>query len=498
MLAVLPRSGCGRRILGMVWRQQNRCGIASLIWLAAAVLAGGQEERQTAGPDLRNADLSFADHRGAKLRGANLAGAKIDRTKFDDADLRDSQGWDSVTAGWGLDAARANFSGTDLRGARLHGGHQGGNFSGADFSDADLRDAVLVGWFEGAKFTGANLQGALFCGVSGLDSELEGFRKRGALVTAADFAQAVAAGRSFHGLMLSGANLSHADVRGADFSGSYWHSGHLPGAQLQNANLRKVEWYWLQAADAQFQNADLTNSNFHSVTADRANFDGAKLAGADLSSSKFPGASFRQADLTGVNFSGCDLTGADLTGAKLDGIIVTSAILESIRGLPSETASELHTQAARWKVERAELFNRFVREWSTPLQFLGTVAGVACCLFGRQTARARKSFSVLLAINLLSSLPGLAFVLFLLCGGSPVVQMSDQGLWSTWVGLFPILVLYLLTLLVAALGASLYHLVRFVLLPPREQIGFSLAAACVTPLTCIFAGLAFFLLAPTA
>lgn len=459
-----------------------------------------QRGRDFRGVDLTNADLTMADFSGADLRGAKLAGAKLDRINLDDADLRGVIGWAEADLGFGLSANRANFSQTDLRGARVVGGSSGGYFEGADFRGSNLTDATLHGRFHGAKFDGAIVNGTLMVGALGIEPDQADLQRRGAIVNGSDFSAAVKAGRDFSGYQLSVAPLQGVDLTGAQLRGANMHSANISGTKLVGANLQKAELYFCDAQGARFEGADLSQAPLNYIRAADANFDGAKLRGATLYGADLTGTSFQNADLTNADLSFADLSGADLTGAVLNGIKVDAAIIDGVRGLDPATIRQLRGKAGRWRHDLFKGFEWFVSNLSLPLHlvltlFLGTLG-----LIGLYHARrgVRASFGVLAAINGLAVIPFLFALAFAALGGSHVAQMSDPHLWSAWFRLHGMLAMAMLVLLLASLICAGFHLVRHVFTGRQDRKVLSCIVALLTPVNCLLAFGAMALTAPDA
>ena len=142
------------------------------------------------GRDLRGAIFAFAslprvDFTGANLRGARLSGAQLQGASLHLAQLQGASLDSAQLQGASLDSAQ--LQGASLNWAQL----QGANLFGAQLQGASLRLAQLQGaWLEGAQLQGAWLAGA---------------QLRGALVASAQL----------QGVSFSGATLKATDLRGA-------------------------------------------------------------------------------------------------------------------------------------------------------------------------------------------------------------------------------------------------------------------------------------------
>ncbi len=456
--------------------------------------------RDLRGANLRKADLTMADFSGADLRGADVTDAKLDRVNLDGADLRGVIGWAKADLGLGLSANRANFAGTDLRNAKVAGGYSGGYFEKADFTQTDLTGATLAGRFHGARFEGATLRGALMLGAGGVESIREDLRKRGAIVVGEDFAAAVKSGRDFSHSLLQGAQLQDLNLTALRVQGADLHSANFDRTVLDGADLRGAALYWATAIQARFDGADLTDAQFDNVRADDASFVGAKLVHASLLGTHLPRANLRNVDLIGADLSYADLTGADLTGAILDDVEIEAAIFNGVRGLSAETCRALRGRAGRWRYDLEMAVNEFLEDWSFPVHLMLTPLALVLGLGGRQTTAARGSFTVLMGINAAALLPLLLVLGMGLLGGSPVAQLSvsNMGLWEAWFHAWPVLILVMAALLLGSLICGGFHIVRYVIMPPRNAALLSLCCVLVTVANCFFAAQVLFLMAPDA
>ncbi len=165
----------------------------------------------TLGPSARCAglDLRGIDARGINLRGGHFDGALLDGALLDGASLQKASLLDVA-------APRANFSKSQLDGAKLRL-----RADDALFTSADLQGAVLDGsGLAGADFIDANLVGASLVGVVG---------------TGAVFTRANLEGANLTGAQLAGADLSRANLVSAQLCGA-----DLTGVRLDNAMLERV------------------------------------------------------------------------------------------------------------------------------------------------------------------------------------------------------------------------------------------------------------------
>lgn len=443
--------------------------------------------------DFRGRDLSMGKYEGAKLRGASFAGAEIDRVTFDKADLSNTTGWAEADLGLGIEARAAILDGADLAGATCDG-----SFEWASFRGADLSNATLSGRFHGASFDGANVTGALFLGAGGTEALHDDLRARGAIVDKEDFAAAIAAGRSFRGTMLDGVALSNADLSGIDLDEASLHSADLIGSDLSEANLQKALLAWAEAEEANFEGATLSEAICVGLDARGASFRDAKLVATEMSGVDLQRADLTDADLTNADLRGADLAGANLQGAKLDGVQIDDAILDDVKGLSEDELASLQTQAARWQHDLERGWQDFLRNASLPLHLALSALALGLLVVGGALGRAKPAFVLLAVVNGAAFVPFALFVLFLLAGGSPVVQMSNYEMWSMWVHGWPLLLVWVGSAGVIGAGLALWEVVEKSVIGPRNELPLSIAMGLATPLNCFFALQVLFLIAPDA
>ncbi len=437
------------------------------------------------GADLTGSDLAMADFSGVDLRGANLTDARLDRMNLDGADLRGVIGWATVDLGFGegISVKGVNFSGLDLRNGRIWDcSFEKANFSGADlreamiasrsfekanFTNANLTGATLVGPFQGALFDGAKVNGALMLSTSGLEPLSEDLSKRGAIVTGKDFADAVRSGRDFSGAHLEDANLQDLDLSDAKLRGASLRRAHLDRTRLDRADLRQALLPYASIIHTRFNGADISGAYFACASAAGASFEDAKLVGARISSAYFTGVNLRNADLTKASLAYADLTGSDLTGAILDDIDVQAAILDGVKGLDPEKRRELHKQAGRWSYEFHRDLDRFLETCSLPLHILLTLITIVLTCIGLRTGFARPGYIALLAVNIVaaSAIPG-------------GLMLAGSG----FAGIFLLLgmIQFLGVVFLGAIIVGAFHIIRYVIIPPRNKPGLAASAALLT------------------
>lgn len=178
------------------------------------------------GLDLSKADFSCSDLRGAKfnhskLRGANFHCADFRRNRFDTVDF-----------------SGADLSGTDFSGARFNNVHfNGANLSGANFSGADFYTVD----FSGADLNGADFRGADFYTVDFGGADLNG----------ADFSSAHSLGGTFY----------RAKLKGAKFNDSYFGCNDFRHAHLHETDFSNSDFTLANFGNAHFENTDFNGSN---------------------------------------------------------------------------------------------------------------------------------------------------------------------------------------------------------------------------------------------
>lgn len=134
------------------------------------------------GQFLRLAALQGSDMRGASFRGADMTGVHFNRAKLDGANFAGANMAGAVLLGASLRGA--NLSDTRLDAARVHDADfTGANLQRANlrmleyvnnltFADADARGAIFRHAFLGrADFTGTDLRGADFTRATGLTNK---------------------------------------------------------------------------------------------------------------------------------------------------------------------------------------------------------------------------------------------------------------------------------------------------------------------------------------
>jgi uncharacterized protein YjbI with pentapeptide repeats len=248
------------------------------------------------------------------------------------------------------------------------------------------------------------------------------------------------------------------------------------------------------------RDADLTDAHLDNIRADGALFIGAKLTRTSLCGAHLSRANLCNADLTTANLSYADLTGVDLTGAILDDVKVEAAIFNDVRGLSPEAYRDLRGRAARWRHDLKMSVRDFLRDCSFPLHLMLTALAIVLARTGRQTTAARRSFTLLIGINVASLLPLLLCVIMGLLGGSRIAQMSvpSMGLWSMWVCFWPLLLVGMGSLLFGSLVCGGVHLIRHAIMPPRHRVLLSWCCVLATVANIFFATQVLLQMAPLA
>jgi hypothetical protein len=80
-------------------------------------------------------------------------------------------------------------------------------------------------------------------------------------------------------------------------------------------------------------------------------------------------------------------------------------------------------------------------------------------------------FHALNTANAMLAAAPAALMLLLLCGGSPVAQMSGPGAWQFWFAVWPALVLTTLAALLVIVAGFLYHVLVNLILKRRKEYG---------------------------
>ncbi len=440
------------------------------------------------------ADLTMSHFTGADLRGAIFTNARIDRITLDDADLRGVIGWPTTDIGLGITANRTNFSGVDLREWRCEGTY----FEAASFSDADLTGATLVGRFNGALFDRATVTNATMLGVAQSESLQHSLSERGAFATAEDFAEIARSGHDFSGHYLHGAQLQGVDLSGARLRRADLHSANLQQAHLHSADLQDAKFYWANLKQAQFDGAKLTEATLDGAECAEASFDGAQLTNASLRSADLRNASLRSANLSGVDLTGADLTDADLTGADLAGANIQIAILDGVRGIPTQQLQAMRQESGRAWHESVTLMRSLLEVCAIPLHVALTVTccGMACWWWRNNPSSVL--FKALATTNLLAVMPWVIGIVFTIRGGSPTAQMSDIRMWMVWLELWPTMMMGLVVLTSIAVVVSGLYTLRVVWHRPRVRPFLSIACALLTPVNCALGIAALFQTVPDA
>lgn len=212
-------------------------------------------------------------------------------------------------------SVRSNLSNTDLRGATL----SYGKLTGANFTGADVRGARLSQTFtypgSGISISQlastASYQAHDLSGIGLGGNNLAGVNLAGQNLTNADFESAL------HGANLNGADLSHANLINARLGNST-----LTGATLVGATLAKLDLHLTEFGNANLSVANLSGLHFGGYVIVESggeeggggyyNFPGSNLIGANLARANFAGT----LDFFGAPSPGANLTDANLTRGR--------------------------------------------------------------------------------------------------------------------------------------------------------------------------------------
>ncbi len=277
-------------------------------------------------------------------------------------------------------------------------------------------------------------------GALGIESSTEVLRQRGAIVVADDFVKSVRAGRDFTDADLSGFELAGAQLDAAPFRKANLHSANLTKTSLHGAMLSEANLCWAKLDGANLNRADLSLAHLIGAGLTAADLSHAQCRGAGFNGAKLRNSNLAGADLSDADFRQADLTGANLTGAVLDGARWNAAILEDIRGISPAQAAELKSQAARWKHDWANFFDKVVPPLSIAGWLLCWPLGIAFLLFAGKRSPGKWGWKLIAAIHAIAGVPLFAFIFFFVTRTSPTAQLSvSSSGWSLWFGLWPVL-----------------------------------------------------------
>ena len=172
--------------------------------------------------EMNSADVSYSNLQGANLQRATVERANLAFSNLQDADLQNAGlRWTSF---WGANLRRAKLNSATLQEAYL----RDANLQEANLSRAHLQGAVLMG----ANLQGANLQEASF--------------QRSARVEGANLQEA-----NLQGANLEGANLEGADLRKAKLKDANLKMTFLRNADLTDTNIREAQNWTSAIYDAE-------------------------------------------------------------------------------------------------------------------------------------------------------------------------------------------------------------------------------------------------------
>ena len=258
-----------------------------LHFLQEARVIKGQEEKQEAVIDFKNANLAGIDLSGVVISNLDLSLANLSKANLSKAIL-----WNPNLALDGLEMFQAvNLQGAILINADLSNAH----LCGANLSYTILFDATL----SKAYLWAADLRGA-------------------------DLERANLSGAVLHGANMQGTRLNKADLSGADLGrpssafvnsritwskeASLYEAASLYRGELCEAKLIKADLKGVNLSEANLQGADFSRANLQGANLSEANLQGANLSKADLSNTEL-----RKADLRGANLSKAKLRSANYT-----------------------------------------------------------------------------------------------------------------------------------------------------------------------------------------
>jgi len=301
-----PKTSLGREdVLARYAAGENLSGLdLTGIDLSACRLAGGRfKEAILEKADLRGADLTGADLTDAVLVGADCSGARLKGAIL------------SGVAAGGMQAKKADLTGTQLAGADLAGANlEETSFKNVCLDEANFEGAVLKGChsedaygvavnFSGADLTGAQMHRCRLSRADFSDARLDN----------AAFGQADLTGASFHGSMGEGTQFIETKLTGARSNGEAsfrncdFHQAELTAASFQDSTFAECLFIRARMDDALFMNCQLVGSNFYRASARNARFNYSNLTGASLVAANLFQGSLRNAVLTR-----CDLGGTNL------------------------------------------------------------------------------------------------------------------------------------------------------------------------------------------
>lgn len=170
-------------------------------------------DRNLAGEDFSERDLSGYNFGDAVLTGANLSNANLSGANLSDALVDD-----------------ANLTGANLSGANLNDA----SFSGANLEGASLRGANM----KDARFDNAILSGALMDGANLHDANFENARMDRVVLNGANLRDA-----KLKHADLTDASLVHADLRDANLEHATLTGANLTGAALRDTRMPDGQTY---------------------------------------------------------------------------------------------------------------------------------------------------------------------------------------------------------------------------------------------------------------
>lgn len=282
-------------------------------------------------------DLKKAKFAGAKLAGASLKKAILSEADFSKADMAGARLDDAI-------AVRATFTDAAMAGAKLPKAALGGaSFQRATLTRAQFDDAVFVLADDGAArvdFTGATLYQIDFSGCDlraaripvrpvfheHVDAEPSESNRR-ALLCRAHVPIAVIGKTSWRMLNLAGATI-HGELETLkNFRAEYTvfpdeydlHERDVTGAKFKYARMVGI--------DMRAVKSDVDIDKPETIP----DFTGADLRGANMPGAQLMSAVFTKATMHGINLSGAELSYAQFNEARLDTMVDTESDTAIVR-----------------------------------------------------------------------------------------------------------------------------------------------------------------------
>jgi uncharacterized protein YjbI with pentapeptide repeats len=287
-------------------------------------------QKNLAGIDLSQLNLSGAklwsvNLERANLSGTNLSNAVFGTTSFRYANLTGANLSNSSSSSVQVDFAYANLSETSFRNAFM----KRGNFYGATLNNVDFDDATFTeAFFNLARLTNVTSSNAYlgsahsYCGVL-FAGEAE----------MSDFTISDCSLSYVPSMTLSNGTFVRSRIFGSVFR-------KLTGVSFIDSELNNLSFESATISNSSFQGSALVNPAFMSADVQNLNLDETSIEGINLSNAKIRGVTGVPRKLDsgvvlangfligpGVNLSSLDLTGFNLTGANLSGVNLSNAVM---------------------------------------------------------------------------------------------------------------------------------------------------------------------------